>query len=324
MSTVLPSGDHTAIGPLVGPDLPIDSLPDQQPSSAPEHPAASRPDHQPSSAPQHPASSLPDQQPSSASEHPAASRPDHQPSSAPEHQPSSAPEHQPSSASEHPASSVPGRPASSPGRPAGSLPGHPPGTLAGQPTDPKILPPELSTDLPAELGAELGGADVAPGGESVDLAPPAPSPGIVVLNGAGTTALDVVRVARAGAQVEMGAAALDLVMASRRVVEQALAGDVAVYGLNTGLGPRRNERVAPDLLFDYQRHIVLSHAGAVGDPLDDEDVRATLLARLAGLACGGSGASPEVLTALANLLNTGVHPVVPEIGSVGASDLGAL
>src|SRR5260370_720613 len=231
MSTVLPSGDHTAIGPLVGPDLPIDSLPDQQPSSAPEHPAASPPDHQPSSAPQHPASSLPDHQPSSAPQHPASSLPDQQPSSAPEHPAASRPDHQPSSASEHPASSLPGRPASSPGRPAGSLPGHPPG---------------------------------------------------------------------------------------------ALAGAVAVYGLNPGPGPRRTERAAPDLLFAYQRHIVLSHAGAVGDPLDDEDVRAALLARLAGLACGGSGASPEVLTALANLLNTGVHPVVPEIGSVGASDLGAL
>jgi len=43
--------------------------------------------------------------------------------------------------------------------------------------------------------------------------------------------------------------------------------------------------------------------------------------RLNGLVRGGSGASPAVARALVGLLNAGVHPVVPEIGSVGAADL---
>ena len=130
--------------------------------------------------------------------------------------------------------------------------------------------------------------------------------------------------ARLGARVEIAPEVQAVVAASREVIEAALAAGTPVYGLNTGLGPRRNERVAATLLADYQRHIVLSHAGAVGRPLDDGDTRAVMFARLVGLTRGGSGVSPEVLGAVTDLLNANVHPVIPEIGSVGASDIGAL
>ena len=62
-------------------------------------------------------------------------------------------------------------------------------------------------------------------------------------------------------------------------------------------------------------------SGAVGDPLPQEIVRATMLARAAMLAVGGSGISPEVFAALVDALNAGVHPVMPSLGSIGAGDL---
>ena len=43
--------------------------------------------------------------------------------------------------------------------------------------------------------------------------------------------------------------------------------------------------------------------------------------RLAGIALGGSGASPAIAEILVAMLERGVHPIVPAIGSVGASDL---
>jgi histidine ammonia-lyase len=46
-----------------------------------------------------------------------------------------------------------------------------------------------------------------------------------------------------------------------------------------------------------------------------------MAARLAMLAVGGSGISPFVFEALLALLNAGVHPVMPSIGSIGAGDL---
>ncbi len=62
----------------------------------------------------------------------------------------------------------------------------------------------------------------------------------------------------------------------------------------------------------------------VGDALPKEATRALLIARLAGLARGASGISPSIPQAIADLLNAGVTPVVPAIGSVGAADLAPL
>jgi histidine ammonia-lyase len=187
-----------------------------------------------------------------------------------------------------------------------------------------LTPPGLSGDLPAKIVTDLDRGDVAPGGKALCLEAAPVALGPVEMTGLGATPEEVVRVAQDGAPIHIGPTAYALVRASRRVVDDALAQGIAVYGLNTGLGPRRNERVSPELLIEYQRHIVLSHAGAVGDPLDDIDVRAVLFARLVGLTRGGAGVSPEVVRGLADLLNAGVLPVVPEISSVGASDLAAL
>ena len=68
----------------------------------------------------------------------------------------------------------------------------------------------------------------------------------------------------------------------------------------------------------------MSHAGGMGEPLSVRRVRATLTVRLNGLARGGSGASPAAADVLVALLNRGVHPVLPSMGSVGAGDLGQL
>jgi histidine ammonia-lyase len=62
----------------------------------------------------------------------------------------------------------------------------------------------------------------------------------------------------------------------------------------------------------------------LGPPAATEHVRAALFARLAGLAAGGSGITPAVAETLAQLLDRGVHPVVPTIGSVGEADLATL
>jgi histidine ammonia-lyase len=59
----------------------------------------------------------------------------------------------------------------------------------------------------------------------------------------------------------------------------------------------------------------------VGEPYDRESVRAMLFVRVAGMARGGSGVSLDVLEALAAMLNRGVHPIVPRLGSIGVADL---
>jgi histidine ammonia-lyase len=143
----------------------------------------------------------------------------------------------------------------------------------------------------------------------------------VVLGPEGLVLEDVYRVAVGGARLDLSPAVLERVSAGRAIVERAIDGDTLIYGLNTGLGHLRDERVSREQLMAYQTRIVTTHAGGVGADLPDEDVRSMMLARIAGIARGGSGAHPGAMRMLVDMLNAGIHPVVPEVGSVGASDL---
>ena len=129
------------------------------------------------------------------------------------------------------------------------------------------------------------------------------------------------RVARELAPVELAPEVERTILASRAVVDRAVNGDRLIYGLNTGLGHMRDHRVPLDVLQRYQRQMIDAHASGIGPPLDTEDVRAAMLARVSGAARGGSGLTLEAVQLLVAMLNAGVHPIVPRDGSVGAGDL---
>ena len=129
------------------------------------------------------------------------------------------------------------------------------------------------------------------------------------------------RVARELAQVELSPEVEATILASRAVVDRAVAGERLIYGLNTGLGHMRDHRVPLDVLQRYQRQMIEAHASGIGPPLDTEDVRAAMLARVSGAARGGAGLTLEAVRLLVAMLNAGVHPIVPSAGSVGAGDL---
>jgi histidine ammonia-lyase len=109
--------------------------------------------------------------------------------------------------------------------------------------------------------------------------------------------------------------------ASRAALDRALAEGRPVYGLTTGLGARVGEAMAPGRAAEQSARILRGRAAAVGEPLPAASVRAAMAARLNGLCAGGSGASPAVAGTLADMLNAGVHPVVPRNGSIGSGDL---
>jgi histidine ammonia-lyase len=127
-----------------------------------------------------------------------------------------------------------------------------------------------------------------------------------------------------GAPVELAPAARARIEASRAVVDTVLASGDAVYGLTTQVGHGKDVRLSDEQLRRQQEMLVMTHAGGVGAPLPARQVRAAVAARLNGIARGGSGASLAAAEALASMLNAGVHPVVPETGSVGAGDLGQM
>ena len=148
---------------------------------------------------------------------------------------------------------------------------------------------------------------------------------MIALDGHSLTLEQVETVARRGDRVRLAEDAARAVRTSRELLERLLAGADPVYGVNTGFGRLADTRIERDAQRALQRNMVRSHAAGTGPALPAEEVRAILLLRANALARGHSGCRQTVVERLLDLLNHGIHPVVPEIGSVGASgDLGPL
>jgi histidine ammonia-lyase len=130
---------------------------------------------------------------------------------------------------------------------------------------------------------------------------------------------EVEAVARGGAKVVFDSEARDRVAAARRVVDEILVSGAVVYGINTGFGKLAEVRISADQLEQLQLNLLLSHACGVGEPFAEDVIRAMLLLRANVLATGHAGCRPLVVERILELLDAGIHPVVPSRGSVGAS-----
>ncbi|MEO5580033.1 MAG: histidine ammonia-lyase [Gemmatimonadaceae bacterium] len=108
-----------------------------------------------------------------------------------------------------------------------------------------------------------------------------------------------------------------------QATEQVIAGIIergdVVYGVTTGFGKLSEIAIPPDRLAELQVNLVRSHAAGVGPFLPEREVRAMMLLRANVLAKGFSGARPDLVDLLIGMLNAGLHPMVHEQGSVGAS-----
>ena len=142
---------------------------------------------------------------------------------------------------------------------------------------------------------------------------------MVDLDGGPLTLEAVEAVARRGEPVALAAVAERALADGRAFVDLLAAGAEPIYGITTGVGKLKDVVIPPSERADLQRNLVLSHAGGVGAPLPEADVRAIMLLLAASLARGASGVRPVVVETVIACLNRRVHPVVPEQGSVGAS-----
>jgi histidine ammonia-lyase len=141
----------------------------------------------------------------------------------------------------------------------------------------------------------------------------------IVLTGANLTIADVEAVARHGAQVELDGDARGRVQEARDVIERLVASGALVYGVTTGFGDLATTFIAPADAARLQQNLLMSHAAGVGAAFPAEVVRAMLLLRANTLALGHSGCRPIVIDRLLEMLAIGIHPIVPEQGSLGAS-----
>lgn len=99
----------------------------------------------------------------------------------------------------------------------------------------------------------------------------------------------------------------------------ALERNEAVYGVTTGYGGSCGNQVRAENSRQLGLNLVRYHGCGFGEPLGIPEVRATMLCRLISLLRGYSGVSRNLVDHLASFLNHGITPVIPSMGSVGAS-----
>ncbi len=141
----------------------------------------------------------------------------------------------------------------------------------------------------------------------------------VVINGRDLTLDQLMKVAREGEKVKLSEDAKENVKKARKYIEDKLESGEVIYGLTTGFGKFANVLISREQTEDLQRNLIVSHTCAMGEAYEEKYVRAAMLLRCNALARGNSGIRLETLQTLIDMINEGIHPVVPEKGSLGAS-----
>lgn len=138
-----------------------------------------------------------------------------------------------------------------------------------------------------------------------------------------TKSLDMAQIMAVGtgeATVSLNSNTRDMLAERRKQIETSIIEqEFPAYGFNRGFGHNVDLSVKMEDLSKLQENLIISHAVGMGDPMDETVVRITMLLRANSLSRGFSGVRPELVEAFISLLNAGITPQVPELGSVGAS-----
>ena len=142
---------------------------------------------------------------------------------------------------------------------------------------------------------------------------------LLLIDGDSLTIDEAYAVAVDRLRVGLAPRARERMLRTRAVVDDIVGRDAAVYGVTTGFGKLSEVAIPREKLGQLQVNLVRSHASGVGDRLTEREARAMMLLRANVIAKGYSGARPELVDLLLQMLNADVFPPIPEQGSVGAS-----
>ncbi|MGH4125334.1 MAG: histidine ammonia-lyase [Clostridium sp.] len=142
---------------------------------------------------------------------------------------------------------------------------------------------------------------------------------VIQINGNDLTLEQIVKVARNGYKVELTKDAEERVIKSRNIVDEIVDNNKVIYGITTGFGKFSDVTISGEDCKKLQRNLIISHACGTGKSFSNEIVKTIMLLRANALAKGYSGIRLSTLKTLIAMINSGVCPVVPEKGSLGAS-----
>ncbi|WP_066504920.1 histidine ammonia-lyase [Abyssisolibacter fermentans] len=142
---------------------------------------------------------------------------------------------------------------------------------------------------------------------------------MVYIDGNSLNIENVVNVARNSYKVELTDESKERIGIARKMVDCLVDEEKIVYGITTGFGKFSDTYISKEETMQLQENLIMSHACGVGNPLDEDVVRAIMLLRVNALAKGHSGIRLSTLQTLIDMINKKVHPIIPEKGSLGAS-----
>jgi len=142
---------------------------------------------------------------------------------------------------------------------------------------------------------------------------------MIEIDGHSLTLDQIQRVACGKEQAVLSKESIQKIAQSREWVEKIIQRGKPVYGINTGFGIFADKKISGEEIQKLNRNLILSHSVGTGDNLSVEVVRAAMLIRANTLAKGYSGVRPILINTLLDMLNKGVHPVIPSQGSLGSS-----
>lgn len=148
--------------------------------------------------------------------------------------------------------------------------------------------------------------------------------GKIMLTGNSLTIEQVAQVAYEGAKVEISQEAWKRVEDSRKLVFELADSGMPIYGFTTGVGWNKDKKVFKEFFKQYNNNLIYTHSLGVLPEASEAEVRAIMLARLNPLLVGATGIQPAIVKMYQDMLNCGVHPVIPERGSVGEGDITCL
>lgn len=136
----------------------------------------------------------------------------------------------------------------------------------------------------------------------------------------GSVTLDTLEtIFRSGSSITLDRACKPIVEEAAALIQTAVQGDAAVYGVNTGFGKLASVQIAAKDTATLQRNLILSHCCGVGEPTETSVTRLMMTLKLLSLGRGASGVRWDIIELIEGLLEHGVTPVIPAQGSVGAS-----
>ncbi|MCK5164653.1 MAG: histidine ammonia-lyase [Desulfobacula sp.] len=141
----------------------------------------------------------------------------------------------------------------------------------------------------------------------------------IVLHGNDFFLEDLVQIARNNVGIKISVESESRINKARKLIEKWVKNGERIYGVTTGFGALSDVTISYEDTKKLQKNILLSHAAGIGKHMEDDVVRAMMALRINDFCRGNSGLRLETIEKLAQILNTGIIPVVPEKGSVGAS-----